>query len=73
MSLIVILIAYYLDYKHQKKQFVSDLKGGFLFLIILSIIFLTIVYILNFNSLYAILGVGIFIPFSLLLRHFGKK
>ncbi|WP_281987924.1 hypothetical protein [Aquimarina aggregata] len=73
MSLILITIGYYLDYKHNPKQFISDLKGGLSFLSILIFFFLFVLYILGSGVLYAIFGIAIVLPMTLILRQYFKK
>jgi len=73
MSLIIILIAYYLDYKQDKKRYIQDLKAGLFFLIILLSYFLIILYVLDLGILYAIFGVGgVVFPGMLFLKTIKK-
>ncbi|WP_299213431.1 hypothetical protein [uncultured Aquimarina sp.] len=73
MTTIIILIAYWFDYKSNKKQFISDLRGGSLFLLVLFLIFSLLYFVLNLGILYAVLAIGIVIPVSLLVKYLIKK
>ncbi|WP_299313000.1 hypothetical protein [uncultured Aquimarina sp.] len=73
MTIVIILIAYWFDYKSNKKQFISDLRGGSLFLLFLLLTFSLLYFVLNLAILYAVLAIGIVIPVSLLVRHLAKK
>ncbi len=73
MTTVIILIAYWFDYKSNKKQFVSDLKGGLLFLLLLLSTFALLYFILNLGILYAILAIGIVMPISLFIKHLLKR
>ncbi len=73
MTTIVILIAYWFDYRSNKKQFVSDLKGGLLFLLLLFSAFNLMYFMLNLGILYAILAIGVGVPISLFVKHFLKR
>jgi len=73
MATILILIAYRYDYIANKKQFVSDLKGGLFFLLILVVIFLVAYIVLQLGVLCAIFALGIAIPLSLFIKYLVKK
>lgn len=73
MATILILIAYRYDYYANKKQFVSDLKGGLFFLLVLVVVFLAVYIFLQLDVLYGIFAIGIAIPVSLFIKYLAKK
>jgi len=74
MSLIMVLIGYYLDYKFSKKRFVTDLKKGLSFLSILFVLFLMVFYMPGLGRVYAILSVGgILLPLILIIKGILRK
>lgn len=74
MSLIIIIIAYYFDYKVDKKQFIQDLLGGLSFCLLLVLIFVFMKFVLNLGFLYTIFMVGgVIFPISLLVKQVFRK
>ncbi|MBW1297791.1 hypothetical protein [Aquimarina litoralis] len=72
-SIIVILIAYWYDYKSNKKQFVSDSKGGLFFVVLLLNVFGLLFLILDVGILISVLSMGIALPGILFIKYFIKK
>lgn len=73
MSTILILIAYWYDYKSNKKQFVSDLKGGLFFVILLLNVFGLLFFVLKAGILVSTLSLGIAIPVILFIKIFINR
>jgi len=73
MATIFVLIAYWLDYKQDKKQFVSELKGGLFFLLVLVVLFLVAYFVLRLGILYGVFAIGIAIPLGLFIKYLAKK
>ena len=67
MSIILILIAFFIDYKSNKTTFVKDLLGGFLILIALIISSIGFVTLFNLTLVHGVFyfGVEIMLLFSI--------
>ena len=66
MAIILILIAYYLDYKSETDTFWSDLKGGLfvISLFIINALFLTFVLDFHFLNVIFINGIELILLFA---------
>jgi len=73
MSLIIILIAFYFDYKAKPNTFLTDLKGG-LFIFLMFIINATVLkYIFGFGYLFIIFFIGIEIILLFVIKGLLQK
>lgn len=59
MALIIILIAFYFDFKSEKLTFINDLKGGVFIILLLIISAILQLYVFNIHFLYMIFSTGI--------------
>ena len=59
MALILIIIAYYFDYKSNKTTFVKDFVSGFVVIIILFLSALGFVILFNLTLIHGILYLGV--------------
>ncbi|WP_108803315.1 hypothetical protein [Aquimarina sp. Aq107] len=72
MAIIIILIAYWFDYKSNKKQFLSDLKGGLFFTALLLIAFVLGYFMLNLGIVNVVLAIGVIIPLSVFVKYLTR-
>ena len=74
MALVLILIAYYYDYKAHPKQFIADLRGGIQLVALLTSLLLFLVFVFKQSVLLSIIcTTGIVFPIVLLITTFFKK
>ena len=73
MALIIILIAYYFDYKSEKESFLNDLKGGVFVCLILLCSALFLKYIIGLGLLYVICSIGVEIILIFVAKGFLNK
>ncbi len=73
LSLILILIAYYFDYKSEPDSFWSDIKGGLTVFGVLIAPALILKYKFNIGHIYIIFAIGIEIILLFVLKGFLKK
>jgi hypothetical protein len=73
LAVILILIAFYFDYKSEKESFFEDLKGGlFVFGIFILNAFI-LKYLIGLNFLYIIFATGIEIILLFTIKGFFNK
>ena len=73
MSLILILLAYYFDYKSEKETFKKDLLGGLYVFLAFLIYSLTLKFIFGIHILYIIFSIGIEILLLFSFKAFLNK
>ncbi len=73
MAAIIILIAYWYDYKSNKKQFIKDLKGGLFFVFLLFNVFGLLFFVLDQGIVVSSLSLGIAIPSILCIKFFMSR
>ncbi|WP_299188806.1 hypothetical protein [uncultured Aquimarina sp.] len=73
MAIIIILIAYWFDYKSNKKQFLLDLKGGLFFTALLLIAFVLGYFMLNLGIVNVVLAIGVIIPLSVFVKYLTRN
>lgn len=74
MSLIIILLGYYFDFKSNKKQFLSDLRAGIQLVSLLTGIVLIGILFLKLSLLLSIIcTTGVILPLVIMAKQLFKK
>ncbi len=73
MAILLILIAFYFDYKSEKESFFEDLKGGLFVLIIFIFSGLFLKYIMGLSLLYIVFSIGVEIILLFTIKGFLNK